>query len=247
MYLGGFYRLAKMELSTLSRMKYKMEKEYASLPAGSLKVVRSRGHSYLRCIIDGESRYLSMKKSEDVELARGLRRRRYLKDLLKSVNNNIDVIGRLLKSYKIVDPKAVSDRLSQAYQIPPGREREVLPGFCPQKSSEMNVRSKSERVIALILELEGYDAQYEREILLEGRVFKPDFTIRHPQTNELIYYEHFGLIDDPRYYRNMLEKLMIYWKAGIRLGVNLIVTFETKDHPLTEAAVRNALDNFFDN
>ena len=222
-----------------------MESEIGRLPAGTLKSVSYKGRKYLRCRIDGAERQLSMKKQSDVELASGLRRRRYLKDLLKTVSSDIVVLKRALKSYRIIDPKSVSDRLSEAYHLPPGEEREVLPGFFPQRAEDMPVRSKSEGLIAVTLELEGLEAQYEREILLEGKVFRPDFTIRHPKTNELIYFEHFGIMDDPGYYRNVVEKLMIYWRAGIRLGENLIVTFETRDHPLMPGTIRRELARFF--
>ncbi len=227
-------------------MKKKLETEYASLPNGTLKIFNSNGHQYLRCRIGSKERYLSMKRYADIKVARMLRRKRYLKEVIDILSNNIVVLAKLIKAYKKLDHKSIIDGLSKAYQIPPGEEREVLPDFYPQKAEEMNVRSKSEAMIALILELEGLDVQYEREIVLQGRRFKPDFTIRHPETNELIYFEHFGLIDDPGYYRNMIEKLIIYWNSGIRLGENLIVTFETKEHPLTPAVVRGELKRFFE-
>lgn len=243
--MSGFYRHITAELQSLNYLRRKMQAEFARLPEGSLRSIKVNGHSYLRRRISGKDQYLSLRKQADVKIAMLLRRKRYLKEILAVLDNNIRALTRLKKDYKMLDPKAVSDKLSEAYHLPPGEEREVLPGFFPQRADDMPVRSKSEGLIALILEAEGLEAQYEREILLEGKVFRPDFTIRHPKTNELIYFEHFGIMDDPGYYRNVVEKLMIYWRAGIRLGENLIVTFETRDHPLTPGAIRRELARFF--
>jgi hypothetical protein len=48
-------------------------------------------------------------------------------------------------------------------------------------------------------------------------------------------------------YEKIIEKLLDYWHEGIRLGENLIITFETKEKPLTAGQVQAALDTFFGN
>jgi hypothetical protein len=60
-----------------------------------------------------------------------------------------------------------------------------------------------------------------------------------------VYFEHFGRPDQPGYYEKMVRKLIDYWYEGIRIGKNLIVTFETEKEPLTTAQVQMALDQFF--
>ena len=241
----GLKRIVKEELRFLKAIEKKYCLEIESLPKGYLNKYSVKGRTYLRVVSGTARKHLSMKKTADIEMARQLRRRRFLEKVVQTVSSDIDVLEDMLRRYSGFDPKEIFDGLNKAYHLPQGREKEVLPGFFPQKAAEMKTRSKSESMAALALELLGLEAQYEREILLEGKAFRPDFTIRHPETNELIYYEHFGMIDDPVYYRNMIEKLMIYWRSGIRLGENLIVTFETKDHPLTAEAVINELERFF--
>jgi monofunctional chorismate mutase len=136
-------------------------------------------------------------------------------------------------------------KLSKAYQIPPGKEKEVLPGFHPHSADAAEYRSKSEEIIALVLQSNGYRFMYECEIVANQRVYKPDFTIMDPRTNQLVYFEHFGRPDQPGYYEKMVRKLIDYWYEGIRIGKNLIVTFETEKEPLTTAQVQMALDQFF--
>ena len=61
----------------------------------------------------------------------------------------------------------------------------------------------------------------------------PDFTIRNPRTGKLLYWEHFGKIDDPDYAHKTSRKLNTYISNNIIPDIDLITTYETKDHPLS--------------
>ncbi|MFQ8777759.1 MAG: hypothetical protein ACLR78_10425 [Roseburia sp.] len=61
------------------------------------------------------------------------------------------------------------------------------------------MRSKSEAMIAMLLHLNAIPYRYECALSLGGVTLFPDFTIRHPVTGVLYYWEHFGLMDDPAY------------------------------------------------
>ncbi len=243
--MDAFIMMVSTNRNALAKMLDAMNKEIETLPEGRLGTKKSRGYGYLKWNKKSGERHLSMKKDEDVEIAQALRRKLYLEKLTKEIEKNIEVIDKLLRDYKPFKPHEVKASLSKAYQIPPGKEKEILPGFELRKASEYVFKSKSEEIAALVIEGNNLEMMYEWGIRLYGKVYRPDFTIRVPGTNELIYYEHFGMPDHPGYYGKMLEKLMDYWHAGIRIGENLIVTFETKEHPLTAADVQNALDSFF--
>lgn len=64
------------------------------------------------------------------------------------------------------------------------------------------VRSKSEAIIANTLYLNKIPYRYEAELHLDDVTFYPDFTICHPETLEIIYWEHFGMMDVPQYREN---------------------------------------------
>lgn len=73
----------------------------------------------------------------------------------------------------------------------------------------------------------------------------PDFTIQHPQTGQLFYWEHFGLMDDPNYYKNAYSKLTLYASAGIIPSINLITTYETNNSPLNTEIVNKLVSHYF--
>lgn len=108
------------------------------------------------------------------------------------------------------------------------------------------LRSKSEAIIDLILYKNKIPFRYEEKIMLEGISFHPDFVIRHPVTGEFYYWEHFGMMDEEDYINHACNKLRVYCKNGIVPSVNLIMTFETKSHPLSVEKVESIIHEYFE-
>jgi hypothetical protein len=244
--MAGLKKIMINELKALNHLRNAFEKEEKNLPKGSLQITVVKGHKYLRAQNEFNRINLSMDNESHIRLAQKLRRKRYLQKMLKIIDNNIAVLEKATKKYIEFEPNKISDSLSLAYQIPPGKEKEAEDYFESRPSSDYIFRSKSEQIIALVLESNGFEIMYEKEEYINRKEYRPDFTFRDPETGQLIYYEHFGLSDNPGYYeKSIVEKLMDYWYEGIRLGENLIITFETKDDPLTAGRVQSALDSFF--
>lgn len=78
----------------------------------------------------------------------------------------------------------------------------------------------------------------------ESTVF-PDFTIRHPQTKQYYYWEHFGMMDNDSYSTKALSKLRLYTANEIFPSIQLITTYETKDQPLDSAFVEMLIKYYF--
>ena len=57
--------------------------------------------------------------------------------------------------------------------------------------------------------------------------------------------EHFGMIDNSEYCKNMLSKLQFYISNGIIPTIHLITTFETKDNPLSATTVEKIVEEYF--
>lgn len=108
-----------------------------------------------------------------------------------------------------------------------------------------SVRSKSESLIDLALHTHKIPFRYECALVLGDSKIYPDFTIRHPETGETYYWEHFGKMDDPAYCRNVCSKLNLYTANGIIPNINLITTYETKQHPLDAKQVDTMIQTFF--
>ena len=76
-----------------------------------------------------------------------------------------------------------------------------------------------------------YRYEYPLKLKDLGIVY-PDFTLLKVATQEEIYWEHFGMMDNPAYCQKAIQKLHTYGRNGIYPGKNLIVTFETIQTPL---------------
>ena len=86
---------------------------------------------------------------------------------------------------------------------------------------------------------------YEELIQLGNKTIAPDFTIKHPTTGEIFYWEHFGMMDDPAYVKNACDKIRLYSLNGIIPSKQLILTYETKDYPLSPNEVKKIIGDYF--
>lgn len=107
------------------------------------------------------------------------------------------------------------------------------------------VRSKSEVLIDMVLYRNKIPFRYECLLELGDISIFPDFTIRHPVTGQVYYWEHFGMMDNPTYNKNACSKLQLYMSNGIIPTIQLITTYETKDSPLTIEMVENIVKQYF--
>ena len=120
------------------------------------------------------------------------------------------------------------------------------PDALVHKSSSGNLlRSKSETIIDMCLFNANIPYRYECQLVLGNRVIYPDFTIFDVRRGRRIYWEHFGCMDNPEYAMKACEKIKLYVSNGIIPSIDLIITFETKENPLTADKVMNIIDEYF--
>ncbi|MBQ2706359.1 MAG: hypothetical protein IJF60_06040 [Agathobacter sp.] len=128
-------------------------------------------------------------------------------------------------------------------------EYETNPKFPEQKlhktSSGILVRSKSEALIERALFENRVPFRYECALGLGSVIIYPDFTIMHPVTGEIFYWEHFGMMDNPRYVKNTGEKLQLYMTHEIIPSINLITTYETIKKPLSYKDAEKIVEEYF--
>lgn len=104
------------------------------------------------------------------------------------------------------------------------------------------VRSKSELMIDQSLFLKEIPYRYECELCFGDVILYPDFTIRHPRNGKILYWEHFGMMDNSSYAQKAFAKLRQYSENGYIPTINLITTFETKDHPLDYEIIQRVME-----
>ena len=243
------------------RMK-ELARDIAAAPDGRLECHR-RGKGYRWYRVDGKNHWTI--RREDRRLAERLAEKMYRQRKQKEALAELAATSAYLKEIAKT-PKRTGDALlsSEGFAellkpmlggLPADLKRwseESYPSnpYAPEQrrvktSSGRLVRSKSEGFILTALEQNHIPFRYECELRLDGQPVYPDFIIRHPVTGELYLWEHFGMMDDPKYISDMLRKLGRYIAAGWIPMQNLIITTETSDHPLDVSLVMDLIRHFF--
>ena len=107
------------------------------------------------------------------------------------------------------------------------------------------VRSKSEVIIADTLNRYGIPYRYEYPLRLKGgQTFHPDFLCLNVRARQEIIWEHFGMMDDPGYLENSIDKLRLYNDNNFFLGKNLIITMETQTKPINTRQLEQIIKNY---
>lgn len=114
-----------------------------------------------------------------------------------------------------------------------------------QSISGNMVRSKSELLIDLALFTHHIPFRYECMLTLGNSIYYPDFTLLHPVSGQIVYWEHFGLMDDPFYQQNAAHKVQRYMEHGIFPSDRLIITYESDNMPFTPQVVEKTIAQFF--
>lgn len=237
-----------------------IELQLKALPEGSIICKRNEKRYKWYHNINGKLTYIPKKNRK---LAEQLATKKYLmhlhEDLLREKNaidyyirhHNISNAEKMLTEVseyqKLLAPyfKVLSQELHE-WQNSPYDQSMKYPEQRKHKTISGNrVRSKSELIIDLALFKHKIPFRYECALQLGDEVFYPDFTIRHPATGEVFYWEHFGKMDNERYAKSTGSKLQFYIAHSIIPGVNLITTYETKGKPLSLETVENIIQEYF--
>ena len=107
------------------------------------------------------------------------------------------------------------------------------------------VRSKSEAFIVMLLVTYHIPFRYECKLELDGQIIYPDFTIRHPVTGETFYWEHAGMLEDPKYISKHLYTLRFFLSNGLIPDFNVIFTYESDSHPFNIQIAEDKIREFF--
>ena len=110
------------------------------------------------------------------------------------------------------------------------------------------VRSKSEWMIACMLDKAGVPYRYEEIVPLDGLVgvfMHPDFTVLNKRTRKVYYWEHCGMMGDHDYMENsFMPKIREYYNFEFFPGDKILLTFETKGHPLDTVDVKRLIEKY---
>ncbi len=252
-----FRKEAENRRALIKQLKSDLEK----YPPGNLHINKCRNTTQYYMSFDANGSKRKYIAKSQIGFIRSLAQRSYCRRLLSTSQIELEVLEKLIRRLPKVE---IADLY---YNLPPERQKLITPMYLsdedyakswqsvpyngleirentltyPTKRGEL-VRSKSEVIIANLLYEYGIPYKYECPVYLEGlgNVY-PDFTILNIHTREIIYWEHFGMMDDPEYAKKSLDKILLYELNDIFPGKNLIISHEASTKPLNIEIIKKMI------
>ena len=259
------------QLADLQKILTAKKKSYEKAPQGRIRISQNGGHpEYYLVTETGSLRGKYLPHSQET-LARQLAQKDYDVRLIKQVQKEINTLQNYLKHAgggraiselydslcparrALITPVTLTDEQYAAnWQEVSWAGRPFSPDTPLLLTARgERVRSKSEVIIADTLFRHKIPYRYEYTLQVHrtsgsgGTItLHPDFLCLNTRTRTELYWEHFGLMDDPDYSANAAGKLRLYIENGILPGRNLIITMETKTEPPTAQVLEKLIAEF---
>ncbi len=254
--------LMKKEKQRLEDILAEVGISLSSAPEGSLRISKNGNNGkYYHVLKEHErGRYL---RRDETELVRALAQKDYDQRIQKAAQGQLHMIEKLNRSFtendlgeiyeslnplrkSLIKPYEKTDlAFAEEWMKKPYQRKE----FDPMDDSEFYTR-KGERVRSKT-EIQIADRMLDRTMWYKveapvdcGKygILYPDFTILLPKTRRVVYWEHCGKMDDPKYLNDFFWKMQIYPKSGIIPGDNLYMTFERKDNQISTIILENVIE-----
>lgn len=248
----------------LLQLEKEKEEALKNAPEGFLRINNSKNkvqYYHRTNPKDFSGEYICEK---DINLAKGLAQKAYDKKVMDSAKKELKAINEYFSKCPEVQAEQIYEKLHEERRnlIAPiteteeqyianwesikyyGKEfEEGYPEIYTLRGER--VRSKSEVIIADSLNRNRIPYRYECPVKIKGwGKFYPDFTALNVRKRKEIYWEHLGMMDDIIYVENALQKITLYMQNGISFNNNLIITYETKKHPLNTRIVKLMIEQY---
>ena len=262
---------AQKEVNRLEKLLKRVKEFLNYAPEGCLKYQTkgTKTYFYQQYMNDRtkkwDRRYI---KNKEVELAGMLAQKQYYLMIKPILENNLHILKSLLNKYHPEELQKIFEELSTVRRnlIEPLEESvEVRVRNWYAEEYEKNifhsenlkfeteqgelVRSKSELIIANILYQHKNKILYKYErplnIRMDGMIktIYPDFTILNITTGKITYWEHAGRMDNPDYADDFVKKTNAYIQNDMLLGRDVLITYESMEHPLEISVVRKIVES----
>ena len=255
----------------LSQWIHQAEDLLADCPPGTLIINQKNGHCefYQQ---DPDSKYRKYLRKSDGELIKILAQKEYAKkflsvafakekDLEQLAKRNLSCSAQALYTPLVhvyescaeprrqlilpyVPPDDILIRIWQSEPYQGGEYRCGQPVFITDRNEK--VRSKSEKIIADRYNALGIPYRYEYPIYLDGLgTVHQDFTLLDLQEREIVGHEHLGMMQKSDYCLRNLRKIDAYRRNGYVIGKDLLLSFESDQHPLDVKSFNTMIDARF--
>lgn len=234
--------------ASLNDLLSDLSKEVETLPEGTLYVNRKDGKNYYNQRLPKagyrkKARTVAITRDSGLVLA--LVRKKYVETAIENITTDLKELDRAIEKYKPTAEISVMQSFCAKYP-------ELLPGIYPEGTDHNkwaadfvppkfyvedyksvsakgeDMRSGGEMYIASRLDHFGIPYRYEYDTGIPDLSYAPDFTIMRPRDHKIIYWEHFGKVNDYGYVLNNFVKVKDYINYGIKPWDNLIMTFSNE-------------------
>ena len=245
----NLHQIAKSRKEQLLKKKQKLEKLLRNAPAGSLiyskTVIRNKSYFKWYSSTPAGRHYISR---QNRNLARELARKKLRLQQLKDVEAELKAIDLYLKNHneysdlaKLLESPPILNLLMEENPAPVNDLSEELERWASEPY-EMNPKYPENKNIRAI---NGLMVRSKSEAFIVMLLVTYDFTIRHPITGETFYWEHAGMLEDPKYISKHLYTLRLFLNNGLIPDFNVIFTYESDSHPFNIQIAEDKIREFF--
>lgn len=259
------------ELRELEAIKKAAEEDLKNAPQGALRISKKgKADQYYWRKNPEDRRGKYIRKGEET-LIRTLAQKEYAQKVITFLE---PIIKNKSKGLMLLEGAEMREKLEEIYyRLSPSRQKLINPYIDTREQyitkwevekkqqkakaktsdwlSEIYtekgecVRSKSEKILADKFYIMEIPYVYEVPLYLNGYGYiKPDFIVLNTRTRKEYYWEHLGMMDDKEYCEKAVKKIECLEKNGIFPGGNLILTYETKEHPLNMKVVEKLIEEY---
>lgn len=254
------------ELKELENIEKAAKEDIKNAPQGTLRIAKkynTEQYYWRTDAKDTEGKYI--RKSEE-KLIKGLVQKDYARKVLAILEpiikhkkkeiqqvNPYEQVRLILEKFstsrqKLITPYVYTDdEFVRVWEAEKKQKKEGSIEDFSEIYTEKGecVRSKSEKILADKLYMLGIPYVYELPLYLHGYGYiRPDFTVLNKRTRREYYWEHLGMMDDQNYCRKAIKKIESFERNGMFPGKNLILTYETRDHPLNVKIVERLVEEY---
>lgn len=104
-----------------------------------------------------------------------------------------------------------------------------------------NFRSRFEMTVAQEIKALGIAYKYDSGVQLSNRTIYPDFALAFPEFNRCIFFEIFGLLNDPKYVNDNIEKIRDYSNNGLILDNDIFTLGSSGNSMPNNARIRQKI------
>lgn len=244
-----YLELTKLDIKEEKHLLNRYETELKRLPDGYL-ICNTKGEriDYYH-VVDGVRNYIRRK---DQWLIEDLKRKKYLKEAVRRIKENIRVQENIIDKYQSYDYSKIQEKLKIPYQ----QQQKKTYNFSETKAYKnqplhqtsigLKVRSKSEVMIVEALVSRGIEFQYEQPLVITDidgntKTIYPDFSFKN-RYGQWIYWEHFGMLGKSFYRKDAEWKFRQYTENNIFPSINLLITAESADGELDMATIVGTIE-----